>query len=76
MPKKFASMSRRKKPRKGFSKLGEIGLNKYTSLKTSKAMREYNKKYREAGHKYSDLNKNHFYEFVARSRLRAKFRKR
>jgi len=54
------------------TKLAQKGLNKFTSLKTSNAMRAYRKKYEEAGYKYSDLNKTHFYEFVARSRLRRK----
>jgi len=65
-----ASISK-KKPRAGFTSLGERGLDKYTTL-SSKAMRQYKQNYEKAGHKYSDLNKNHFYEFVARSRLRAK----
>jgi len=58
-----------KKHHSNWSNLARKGLDKYTTL-SSKAMRAYMKKYKEAGHKYSDLNKQHFYEFIARSRLR------
>lgn len=58
--------------KKEFTKLGKKGLDKYTSLYSSKSMMAYNKKYEDSGYKYSDLRKNHFYEFVARNRLRKK----
>lgn len=60
--------------KKGFTRLGEKGLEKYASLQSSKSMKLYKQKYKDAGYKYSDLNKNHFYEFVARSRLRKKIK--
>ena len=55
------------KSQRGWSNAAEKGLDKYTSLKTSKAMRAYRKKFREAGKTGGDEK---FYEFVSRSRLR------
>lgn len=54
-----------------WSNLARTGLDKYTTLST-KAMSAYKNKYSEAGHKYKDSKKQHFYEFVARARLRSK----
>ena len=52
-----------------WSNLARKGLDKFTTL-SSKAMRAYQQKYKDAGYKYSDPKKQHFYEFVARSKLR------
>ena len=62
-------MAIRKKHHPNWSNLARKGIDKYASL-SSNGMRAYSKKYREAGNKYSDLRKEHFYEFVARNRLR------
>lgn len=52
---------------KKFSKLAKKGLDKFTSLKSSKSMKKYRKKWgKPTGGRY----KEDFYEFVARSRLR------
>ena len=55
------------KSQRGWSGLAEKGLDKFTSLRTSKAMRAYRGKYKEAGKRGGDED---FYEFVARARLR------
>ena len=54
-----------------FSKSAKRGINRYTSL-SSKAMREYRKKYNlRTGKNPSNVhNKEDFYEFVDRTRLR------
>lgn len=56
------------KSKRRWSKLAERGLQKYSSLRTSKAMRAYRAKFVKAGHQGKGDEK--FYEFVARTRLR------
>jgi len=53
-----------------WSSLAERGLDKFSSLKTSKAMRAYRKKFDDS--KPSSRSDEKFYEFVARARLRKK----
>ena len=54
-----------------WSNAARKGIDKYTGL-SSKAMREYKRRYEAGGKKYSDPKKQEFYEFVARARLRKK----
>lgn len=54
-----------------WSNLARRGIDKH-GLLSSRAMRAYRKKYEEAGYKYNDSRKEHYYEFIARTRLRRK----
>jgi len=58
---------------KQFNKSAKKGINKFTSL-SSKGMRSYGSLYKERTGKnpHNVDNKEHFYSFVARSRLRKK----
>ena len=61
-----------------FSKSARRGINKYTSLQSSKSMRAYGALYRKrTGKNPSNVNnKEDFFEFVDRNRLRRKPMKR
>lgn len=54
---------------KNWSKLARRGLNKFSSLRTSKSMRAYSDKARKSG---VAMDGQGFYKFVARARLRRK----
>lgn len=56
--------------RRGWSGLAEKGLDKFSSLKSSKSITAYRNKFKAKGGKPGNSEK--FYEFVARSRLRKK----
>lgn len=61
-----------------FSKSAKRGINKFTSLQSSRSMRAYSDLYKKrTGRNSSNVNnKEDFFEFVDRNRLRRKSKKR